>query len=803
MACRYTFTASSPGQRCGKDSVRVAKAPRARTLHPCRAVPATFAVFAVGIGSAAWSEEEINGLAEVTVTAQKVSENLRNVPISVSVVNSEQMQSQHIVDMSDLSRAAPNFSFSSNGNPGSDLLEMRGISSASGTSPVAIYLGDVPITQRLTSQSVSYVGQPEPVLLDMQQVEVLRGPQGTLYGASAEAGVLKFQPNPVKLSTFEGTGLAEESVTKYGGNNYRVMGALNLPLVDQVLGIRLAVESDRNSGFIDRVSPVSNAVEASNINDNETTAARLTLLARPVEYLSIAAGLTYQRSTFGSSNTVSLGLPSLTTNGQVPDSGTNELIIPSVTINLDMGWATLTSASSDYTRNAPFHFDGTAYDSAYIGTCVLDGLCGSPPIPDLNGGLSGSKIGALPSPGSDTFFTRIISQELRLASRPYAPGGSAVTWVTGVYYEQSDDRDSDSQSTPGLTSLFTSLYGPTLLNELFGGPLPNDQIWYDTVHLNEKQYSAFGDVTYHVTEAFRASLGLRYLKAVDHQDGNSGGYFNGNVDTSYARQSGDHATTPKASLQYDISPEAMVYATASKGFRLGGPNYPLIPICAGDLAAIGLTKGPDSYKHDSLWNYEVGTKARPSNALLISADVFYDRWSQIQQTIPLSVCGQSFNTNLGSATSYGTEIEATAQPIYGLTLALSGGYTHATLNSAIPALSVQAGTHVEGVPEWSTNASVEYRRNISDSIEGVIRGNYAFVGASHGAFDPNNPDYNRPSYGLAGGSIGVVWHRWEVSAFVKNLFDEQKIIQTPDHASLPIGYVLTPRTVGISVNGSF
>ena len=115
MACRYTFTASSPGQRCGKDSVRVAKAPRARTLHPCRAVPATFAVFAVGIGSAAWSEEEINGLAEVTVTAQKVSENLRNVPISVSVVNSEQMQSQHIVDMSDLSRAAPNFSFSSNG----------------------------------------------------------------------------------------------------------------------------------------------------------------------------------------------------------------------------------------------------------------------------------------------------------------------------------------------------------------------------------------------------------------------------------------------------------------------------------------------------------------------------------------------------------------------------------------------------------------------------------------------------------------------------------------------------------------
>jgi iron complex outermembrane receptor protein len=762
-----------------------------------------FAVFAMAIGSLAWSEEEPNGLAEITVTAQKVTENLRDVPISISVVNSAQLQSQHIVDLSDLSRAAPNFSFSSNGNPGSDLLEMRGISSAAGTSPVAIYLGDVPITQRLTSQSVSYVGQPEPVLLDLQQVEVLRGPQGTLYGASAEAGVLKFQPNPVKLSTFEGSGLAEDSATKNGGNNYRVMGVLNLPLVDQTLGIRLAVESDRNSGFIDRASPVSNAVEASNINDNETTAARLTILAKPFEYLSVTAGLTYQRSTFGSSNTISLGLPSLTTNSQVPDSGSNTLIIPSLTVNLDMGWANLTSVSSDYTRNAPFHFDGTAYDSAYIGACVLDGLCGSPPILDLNGGLSGSKIGALPSPGNDTFFTRIISQELRLASRPYVPGESAVTWVTGVYYEQSDDRDSDSQFTPGLTTLFTSLYGPILLNELFGGPLPNDQIWYDTVHLNEKQYSAFGDVTYHVGEAFRASLGLRYLRASDHQNGDSGDYFNGNVATSYSQASSDHAATPKASLQYDLTPETMVYATVSKGFRLGGPNYPLIPICAADLAAIGLTKGPDSYKHDSLWNYEVGTKARPSNSLAINADVFYDKWTQIQQAIPLSVCGQIFNTNLGSATSYGAELDATAQPISGLTMALSGGYTHATLDSAIPALSVPAGTHVEGVPEWSANSSVEYQRNIADSIEGVIRGNYAFVGPSHGALDPASPDYNRASYGLAGASIGAVWHRWEISTFVKNLFNDQKIIQTPDHASLPIGYVLTPRTVGVSINGYF
>jgi iron complex outermembrane recepter protein len=244
-----------------------------------------------------------------------------------------------------------------------------------------------------------------------------------------------------------------------------------------------------------------------------------------------------------------------------------------------------------------------------------------------------------------------------------------------------------------------------------------------------------------------------------------------------------------------------VYTTASEGFRLGGPNIPLISACAADLAALGLTTAPAQYAHDSLWNYEVGTKLRVSNTLTINADVFYDNWSQLQQLIALNDCGQSFNTNLGSARSYGTELDLTARPVAGLTLSLAGGYNHATLQTSIPSMGIYAGEQVEGVPAWNASTNVEYKYPLSDALSGVVRGNYSFVAASHGTLDPTDPDFNRPGYGIAGASIGALYGKWEISLFAKNLFNDQKVIQTPDHASVPVGYVLTPRTVGITVSG--
>jgi outer membrane receptor protein involved in Fe transport len=736
-------------------------------------------------------------LEEITVTAQKTAENLRDVPISVSVIDAGQLQDQHITDLGDLTRVVPNFSFSSNGNPGGSILEMRGISSAAGASPVAIYLDDVSITQRLGG---GYVGQPEPELLDIQQVEVLRGPQGTLYGASAEAGVLKFRANPVDLRSFQASGLAEGFYTQHGSGSDRINGMVNLPVIDGVFGVRLAVEHEDISGYIDRFSPETNARVDTNINNNEATVARLTLDAQPTDRLTVTAALFYQRSLYGNSNTVNLGLPPLSTNNLVADEGSNTLIVPSLTVHYDFGYADLTSVSSDYTRNAPYTYDGTAFNSVYIGEGILNGGFGGTPVLDLNGGLSGDKIAALPGPAYDTYFTRIISQELRLASKPYTPGGMPVTWVAGLYYQQSDDRTSDNEYIPGFNEVFSANYGVPTLNALFGGPLPNDLIFFAQSRYLEKQYSAFGDVTFHVTESLRASIGLRYLSAHDDETISAGGFFNGG-DSGYAAHSKDHALTPKATIEYDVASKGMVYATAGKGFRLGGPNGPLIPFCAGDLAALGLTEGPPSYAHDSLWNYELGTKLRPAANFAVDLAVFYDKWSQLQQQISLPDCGSTFNTNVGSARSYGSELDLKVRPLQGLTLGVAAGYTNATLSSAIPSLSIAAGTRVEGVPDWSATTSFEYKWPISSAVTGAVRANYNYVGQSHGALDPTNPDYIRPAYNLTGGSISALFGNWEVSLFAKNIFNEQKIIQTPDHADVPIGLVLQPRTVGVTVSG--
>jgi iron complex outermembrane recepter protein len=737
-------------------------------------------------------------LAEVVVTAQKVTENLREVPISVSVVNEAELQNQHITDIADLTRTVPNFSFTSNGNPGGAILEMRGISSAAGASPVAIYLDDVSITQRTTSGSV---GQPEPVLLDIQQVEVLRGPQGTLYGASAEAGVLKFRTNPVDLNASEGSALAEVSGTEHGGLNYRANGVFNAPIVEGSLGVRFAAESDRNSGFIDRVSE-DGALLGTRINDNESSVARMSVESKPSEQLTVIASLFYQRSIYGSTNTVTLGLPALETNNVVPDNGANTLIVPSLTISYDTGWADFTSVTSDYTRNAPFNYDGTVFNSVYIAQCYLEGLCGSPPLLDLHGNQSGAQIAALPSPGIDGFFTRQFSQELRLNSKPYASGGSPLTWVAGVYYQESTDRLSDYEYIPGFNTVFSSLYGTPALNGLFGGPLPDDLVFFGGYRFVEKQYSEFGDVTFHVNDALRFSAGLRYLTARLNVDRSAGGFFNGG-DTSIALASKDHAVTPKFSIEYDLNQQATGYVTASKGFRLGGPNTPVISFCDGDLAQLGLTAAPASYGHDSLWNYEFGIKARPTARLSINSAIFYDKWSQLQQSISLPDCGSGFTTNLGAAKAYGAETDVTALILEGLTATLSSGYTHANLTEAIPSMDIRAGSRVEGVPDWSSNASLEYIRPITASVSGLLRANYSYVGTSHGTLVSTDPDYERPSYDLVGASIGARIGGWEVSLFAKNLFNNQKIYQTPSHADVPLGLVLTPRIIGVTATGKF
>jgi len=740
--------------------------------------------------------ESTDGLPAITVTAQKITENLREVPISISVVSQTQIRQQRIIDIGDLTRVVPNFSYTTSGNPGGANLQMRGISSSAGASTVGIYLDEVSIASNETG---GFAGQAEPQLLDIQQVEVLRGPQGTLYGASAEGGLIKYHTNRVNLTQFEADALSEISNTQHGGMNYKASGVLNLPVVPGTFGVRLAAQVDNHSGFIDRYSPDTQALIAKNINDHRATAARLSLEARPIDPLTITTAVFYQRVAYGGTDTVSLGFRELATERRVRDAGQNTLVVPSLTLKYDLGWSDFTSVTSDTTLNQPYVYDATAFNSGLTGD-LLDSM----DVRDLNGNLSGAKIAALPSPGNGSSFVRQFTQELRFSSKSYAQNPSPITWVAGVYYQRSDTRFTDAEPILGFNETFTTLYGAAALDEIFGGPLPNEQTFFSSLNYTDVQYSAFGDVTFHFTDALKLSAGLRYLVARASQRVALGGFYAAGGKPSDDR-SKDHALTPRLSLVYDVSPQVSTYATVSKGFRLGGPNTPVpSDFCAADLAALGYgSNAPASYHHDDLWNYEIGIKTAPSRRIQFNAAVFLDRWSGLQQNFTLPTCGFSFVDNVGTARSYGTEIDVAWLPIEGLTLSSSLGYTHASLTQSIPGAGIVEGELVQGVPQWSAAASANYEFPLLSAYTGYLRADYSYTGESHGSLLADSPDYIRRSFAVAGASIGTLKNDWEFSLFVKNMFNSRKIVQTPPQANSPVGYIIMPRVIGLTVSKHF
>ncbi len=739
--------------------------------------------------SATAADAPTRDIEEIIVTAQKVAEDLSKVPISISVISAEQLANQQISDYRDLARSVPNFAFSSDGSPGGTTLQMRGISSVSGASTIGLYLDEVPITAR----SVGLSGQPELRFEDIQQVEVLRGPQGTLYGASSAGGVLRFRSNPVNLSEFEGSAGADAAVTDHGDPSYGIKGVLNAPIVDGRLGVRLSASYEKEGGYIDRVDPSTGRVIGKAVNDGEHRVARLRLLAEPFDGLSIEPAVQYQRTTYGNTDTITLGLHNATST-PVPESGIDTLIIPSLTVRYDFGSADLTSVTSDFTRARDFRVDGTYYNSAFIGD-VLD----SWEIPDLEGNLSGSVIGALPSPVAKHLFSRLFTQEIRLASKPYSGSGAPVAWVFGAYFSRLTDHLTDDESINNFTDMFTNLYGAGLLNAFFGGPLPGNMVYFNRKVFTEDQWSAFGDVSYYPAPNLRVSAGLRYLSATQDSRATAGGFFNGGHNTDSGNMHGtDHAVTPKLAVNYEFAPSNSVYAAISKGFRLGATNVPFPTTLCADK-----TPPPAGFKHDELWNYEVGAKLRPATGFAVSGSLFYIKWDQLQQLFIDPVCAFGYTDNVGSARSYGAEMDLTFKPTAELTLEAAGGYTNAKLTEDNVKFNLHSGDKIQGVPEWNGIVSADYERSLTAATTGFLRANYNYTGPSRGSLNASSPDYERPAYGLAGMSGGVRFDKLEISLYATNLLNNQKIIQTPEHALVPVGLTPKPRTIGISLTAGF
>ncbi|MBS0365748.1 MAG: TonB-dependent receptor [Proteobacteria bacterium] len=736
------------------------------------------------------------GLEEVVVTAQKVTEDVRKVPASISVLSATDIADQHMSEIADLTRSVPNLSFSTQGGPGNQNIELRGISSTAGSSTVAVYLDDIPLTVR----NLDTQGQVEPSFFDLQRVEVLRGPQGTLYGASSEGGTIRYISSPVNLEQVGGEAFAEASWTKHGGSNYQARAIVNLPIIEGKLGVRGGILATSDSGYVDHYSPDDpSQLLARGVNGNKVLAARLALEWRPSAALDIKPSFLYQSTHTADLDVLDLGSPDLLSqHKRVVESGKDTLFVPSLTVNYDLDGADLTSVTSYFYRYFDRWVDGTFYGSGYIGS-VLDGAG----LVGLDGNLDGYKIGNVPLPVHYRIWTQQFSQELRITSRPYAPGGSKLTWIAGAFYSDQKLDSHDYEVSPGLNAAITATYGPGFLTspaflQALGNPtppvFPNDQQYLSNKLFNERQMAVFGEATWHVTPALRATAGLRYLTARTSLLRVGDFYFA--LGSPPALTVVDHArpTTPKFSLSYDLDADTTTYLTASKGFRLGGPNRPLPSFCPST---------PEQYGPDFLWNYEAGVKSRLLNGTLaVSADAFYIDWKNIQVDINLP-CTFDYNTNAGTARSYGSEAEIRYKPVPSLTLGVAGGYTNATLTSDVPALAITRGQAIPGVPRWSVDLSTRYDRRLAGDVSGFATADWNYIGSSYGTVGLTDPDYRRPSYALMTLGTGVNYRALQVSLFARNVFNDQKIIQRPNLQTVNRGYTLTPRTIGLSVQYQF
>jgi iron complex outermembrane receptor protein len=753
-------------------------------------------------------------LDQVMVTSQKRKEDIRKVPLSISVLSGETLQESHIQNFTDLTRSVPNISFSSQAGAGLSTIEIRGVSSQAGSATVSIYLDDV----SLTTRNIYSQGTAEPRFFDVDRVEVLRGPQGTLYGASSLGGTIKFiskQPDP---KSFSGSAYAEVSSTSHGGTNHMVQGILNVPLVKDSVALRLGVQSGKDSGYIDQVSPTTLQVIDKGINSTQWDVLKLALKANIASGWSLTPALFHQRFKSNDIDAAYLAVadyqifPPATPPGPalqlfqtskiVREPATDKLTVPSLTLNGDLGFADLTGVLSGYQRRFDRIQDGTYVNVGYIASVITD-----PALSDV--------VARLPSAVQLNNKINQTSLELRLASKDYDPSRGPLTWLAGVYFAKTRTEVFDNEPIFGINAAFTAagrdINDPAELADSFPGAFLGDSSYYSARHYHDKQTSIFGEITYHASPTLRGIVGLRALKASQHFTREGDFYYAGGPSTAVIDSSAN-AVTPRFAFNWDATPATTVYGNIAKGFRLGAANrpVPLTPLVITDLNNMGLPPTiPAAFEPDSLWSYELGSKMRLlDNRLSLNVAAFYIDWKNIQQNVILPLSAFDFETNVGRATSTGLEAEARLRATDQLTLTASGSYTRAVFAEDMPALgqdgngnlNVRKGDPIQGVPKFSARLGFEYRFRPLSNGDAFVRGSGQWTGSSHGQFVRSSKDYERPGYVNFDAAAGLTFDRWEFTLFAKNLANNKKIIQQPSIQSVPQAYYLRPRTIGITAS---
>jgi iron complex outermembrane recepter protein len=671
---------------------------------------------------------DTSGLEEVKVTATRVTETANRVPMSIAAVTQATMDQIGIKTASDLTQVVPGLTLV-NQTAGVATFAIRGIVATTGAATTGIYLDDTALTKRNNPGVSQNNGAPLPLLFDLQRVEVLKGPQGTLYGGSSQGGTIRFITPAPNLTTYSGSVRAETSFTDNGAPSNEIGAAFGGPLIADSLGFRVSAIARNTGGWIDTRNPYDGGrINREDSNGQREWAIRAAL-AKTFGDGGIAT-LAYYRSQLRTD-----GGPGTQTDVYAPDgtraSPTQTYTTPQTCYNTSTRAATATSAPAavscssatiTYRRPAqvygPFNYlhqdeSISPYDGVYgigrtqtgLPSLTIDYSFGglqfksiTSYVIDQTGGDAGegndpSRVQTtLENPGRTSFplFLPVpvysgrfisnnrrtgIEQEFRLSS---PSDGRRLSWVAGAFYSKLKTHIAYT-IYGNYDAADLALYGLTSAQR-YGVPNPNGYVSTLDARLTDTEYALFGEGTFAVTDRLKVTAGLRLSQVeLDFTQANFGQLSaRPTISSPFAYTTGqgkDKPVTPKFGVQYDLRPGSMLYANAAKGFRAGGVNVPLNPqVCSAGLAQFGLTVSdiPAQYGPDKVMSYELGGKFRLlDNRLQVNVAAYQIDWNDIQVTTSAQGCGQNWNQNGGKARSQGFDVQVDYRPVDPLTLNLS------------------------------------------------------------------------------------------------------------------------------------
>lgn len=741
-----------------------------------------------GAGDAKSVDQSNRVLEEMIVTATKRAASAQDLSMSITAIGHEEIERRGLVGMADYLAAMPSLSVMDQG-PGRVSIVMRGISANPQSEGVegalsGVYFGETPI-----SGFGIHGNSADLKLVDMERVEVLRGPQGTLYGSSTVGGTVRNIPVSPDLNQLAGSvKLGYSHTGGFGGANSKMEGVVNIPVVEGELGIRLIAYQHKNSGFIKNVAGDDPAMLASaaafgavvvnedDIGKDDYTGFRAAALWQPTEQLSIElmhVSQDTEQDGWGQSD-LEVGSflqrrQQLRHNTNPPNFGepefgeemTDDLSITNAVIQYDFGWATLLSSSSWLSED-------------YIYNRELSGFFAPAFIP-----------WSQPTNGNAESFI----EEIRLATQFEGP----MQFLVGYFYEDSERyfenwglHGGDPALNPFAPGVVLNLEGPHRLRNL-------------------KQHAIFGEVSYDLSEKITVTGGARVFKyEQDYSEVSFDSVFV--VDSVLQSTSNENDVNFKASIDYTPSDDTLLYALWSEGFRLGRPvPADTNPACDTDNDGIydgsnNVSTGPRNLDSDFVENFEVGGKfTLLQNRMQINASVFRINWEGMPVVAIFDFCGTTLNA--GKAVSQGMEFETTYQISDSLLLNFGASYVQAELTEDVPQLNGVDGDRLPGSPEYNFSLGMQYDFLLA-GYDAFVRGDFGYVGGFYNNLQQTGLEV--ADYGKLNIRSGVVINNINVDVFVDNVTNEDNLVWLDKEISTnPRGYHLRPRTVGVSLGYKF